>query len=521
MNANNNTKLEKDVFVNHGWIQGLPRKFLKHVLSQAAKPPRTKGKAVGSTTGGESVAQPQTTVKLPPSVPAIAAASTAPVLTIPETAHRPPYSVSRPVSDTSMVRRALEIISEESGNPISDLKDDTLLNDVGIHSLISLMVASKFAEELGITTESGMFMEETTVADIKRFILEATSGDGPEVLADPTAAVAESETMHLSALERHLKVVGSMTVIMAEEIDIAPSAITNQTSLTDLEVDSLLSLMIGSRLRDELDIGIDTSSLLTTLSTVGALREALTAGVGAGEGDTSSLTSTDDGNSTPSSLAKLDHVVLTSTLGSDFESVSIPVPPTASVILQGNPRTATSSLWFFPDGSGLASSYLPLPRIRSDLVVPYSLAGWPASGIDAFHAAQRLCQNASSVTVLWRDYLVAVMGTLPNGSSTISATSNVLSHYVPTPLKVSTLRKINILWACESSADDRFERRPDDPEDMKFLTTKCTDFTPGRWGPLFGDVPVQVDRVENEHHWRILKGDSASRVSQYIAQVLT
>jgi acyl carrier protein len=494
-----------------------------------------------------------------------------------------------------MLRRALAIISEESEIPISDLKDDTRLSDVGIDSLISLMVASKFAEELGITTDAGIFMEGATVADIKQFILESTSGDAPEGYADPTATVAETQTVHLSTPEHHLEAAGSMTSvpsmdslqswapidlpttdvpgainfddvlkIMAEEIEVAPDTITDQTSLPDLGVDSLLSLLIGSRLRDELDIEIDPSSLLDTLSTVGALRQALAAGTG--EDSTPSSTSTESGNPCSSSTFKLDSAISTptSTSGSDFESAPAPVPPTSSVVLQGNPRSATSSLWFFPDGSGLASSYLPLPRIRSDLVVyginspylkkgtemkctwdeligsyireiqrrqphgPYSFAGWSAGGIGAFHAAQVLMNAGHTVRDLIildspppfhlaplpeRFFRYCSMAGLFGGRdghtpewviNHFRNINNVLSHYVPTPLKRSTLRKINILWACESSVDDRFERRPDDPEDMKFLTTKRTDFTPGRWGPLFGDVPVQVDRAENEHHWSIL-----------------
>jgi acyl carrier protein len=509
--------------------------------------------------------------------------------------HEPPSTIAQPMGDNSMVRRALGIISEESEIPISDLKDETLLSDVGIDSLISLMVASKFAEELGITTESGLFMEESTVADIKRFVLESTSDDAVEEREDSQDIVAESQTRHLPTPEHHpelknpltpvppqhsfeqAKTVIEMPVtgvagavdfddvlqILAEEIEVDQDTITDQTHLTDLGVDSLLSLMIGSRLRDELDIEIDPSSLLDTLSSVGALRKALATSAGAAEDGTMSLDYT-DGSSSPSSTGKLGSVISTPPSGSDSEGEPTPVPPTASVILQGNPRSATSSLWFFPDGSGLASSYLPLPRIRGDLVVyginspylkkgtemkctwdeligsyireiqrrqpegPYSFAGWSAGGIGAFHAAQVLMNAGHTVRDLIildspppfhlaplpeRFFRYCAMAGLFGGRdgqtpewviNHFRNINNVLSHYIPTPLQISTLRKINILWACESSVDDRFERQPDDPEDMKFLTTKRTDFTPGRWGPLFGNVPVKVDRAENEHHWSIL-----------------
>ncbi|KAJ4389519.1 hypothetical protein N0V93_006989 [Gnomoniopsis smithogilvyi] len=629
MNANNNTKLETDVYVNHGWtdfqlferirddcqysthvkmrqgeeqlwtgdivifqgeravglvqgvkIQGLPRKFLKFVLSQAAKPPRTKGKAVRAAPEDE----PAATKTVPATIP-------------------------QPAVDTATVRRALEIISEESEIPISELRDDTLLSDVGVDSLISLMVVSRFAEEIGIPTDSGIFMDETTVADIKLFVLKSTSNNAPERPADPAARVGDTQTVHLSTPKRHVEVAApinkeassdslrswasvdsprtdgpgainfeDVVKIMAEEIEVTPDSITDQTSLTDLGVDSLLSLLIGSRLRDELDIEIDSSSLLTSLSSVGELRQALVAG--ARENSTPSSTSTSSGNTSPSDTVKVGSDISSPTSGSELESVPTPVPPTASVVLQGNPRSATSILWFFPDGSGLASSYLPLPRIRNDLVVyginspylkkgtemnctwdeligsfireiqrrqpqgPYSFAGWSAGGIGAFHAAQVLMNAGHTVRDLIiidspppfhlaplpeRFFRYCAMAGLFGGRdghtpewviNHFRNINNVLANYAPTPLKHSTLRKINILWACESSVDDRFERRPDDPEDMKFLTTRRTDFTPGRWGPLFGDVPVQVDRAESEHHWSILKGDSAAKVSQYIARVL-
>lgn len=58
-------------------------------------------------------------------------------------------------------------------------------------------------------------------------------------------------------------------------------------------------------------------------------------------------------------------------MGSKPSPVPAPehVLPATSVILQGNPQTATSTLLIFPDSSSLASSYASLPQIREDLVV--------------------------------------------------------------------------------------------------------------------------------------------------------
>jgi naphtho-gamma-pyrone polyketide synthase len=49
------------------------------------------------------------------------------------------------------------------------------------------------------------------------------------------------------------------------------------------------------------------------------------------------------------------------------------VPPATSVLLQGNPRTATRKLFLFPDGSGSATSYVSIPPIAADKLCVYGL----------------------------------------------------------------------------------------------------------------------------------------------------
>lgn len=101
-------------------------------------------------------------------------------------------------------------------------------------------------------------------------------------------------------------------------------------------------------------------------------------------------------------------------------------PPATSVLLQGNPRTATRSLFLFPDGSGSAASYTHLslicprtavfglncpylkspedwkcgPQLLTPLFIseiqrrqpsgPYYIGGYSTGGIAAFDAAQAL-----------------------------------------------------------------------------------------------------------------------------------
>lgn len=363
--------------------------------------------------------------------------------------------------------------------------------------------------------------------------------------------------------------------IISEETGVAIEQLTEETNLAELGVDSLLALMIGSRLRDELDIDVDTSSVLGSPGSISSLREALFPGSTATaprdkDQDGASSSSASDMSGSAADISTASSIRTPSPDIGDLQcaTAKVEVPPATSVVLQGSPRTATSTLFIFPDGGGLASSYASLPRIRDDLVVyglnspylkkglpedimmdctwdgivgsyiaevrrrqprgPYSFGGWSAGGILSYRAAQMLMAEGEVV----RDLIMIDspapenLKQLPEHFFEYCATSGlfgasggvapawliahfrninrVLSTYRAEPLAVSTLRKANILWACESSVDESFHPQPDDPEDMKFLTERRTDFTAGKWTRLFPGVPLQVDRVEGRHHWNLL-----------------
>ncbi|TWU71000.1 t1pks [Metarhizium rileyi] len=658
MNANDKTKLDTDVFVNHGWkslqlfeavrddcqylshvrmtprdeglwegdvtiftddrivglvkgvqIQKVPRRLLKFILTQAAKPPKSETKSTKET---ESVNYPMQGGVLATTSATPLAVKAAPALAPIAAASATTQCLEGSACDNSLISKALGIVAEQSGISVSDLRDETCFNDIGIDSILSMMITSLFTEELGITADSTLFLKNGTVAELKRTLGRSNSSSTPlksqgfTELGDSTCPSQDTttEVSHKEALTVHqaqpvlftaASQQGSLNIqqqladvlrIISEEADVPVEQLTDDTLFADLGVDSLLSLMIGSRLRDELDMDIDTQSMLTTLDSIHALRIALFPTFPTSNTTRSGSSQLDSGYSTPPSTEAQD--VLTPSSEADFTPVQteadfIPVqksvPTTTSFVLQGNPRTASKVLWFFPDGSGLASSYAGLPRISNDLVVyglnspylkkglemncswdglvgsflteiqrrqpsgPYSFAGWSAGGILGFRASQIL-MNAGEVV---RDLIIidspppfklkhlpehffeffsvsgmfGGQGTAPEWViSHFRSINRVLSTYSATPLTVSTLRKVNILWACESCTDERFKPQLDDPKDMEFLTVKRTDFTAGKWGPLFPGVPLQIDRAEGEHHWSLLRGESAAKTSTYIGRVL-
>ena len=62
---------------------------------------------------------------------------------------------------------ALAIIAEESGVPVSELTSETAFADLGVDSLLSLLCASRFREELGLDYESSTFAEYLNVREME------------------------------------------------------------------------------------------------------------------------------------------------------------------------------------------------------------------------------------------------------------------------------------------------------------------------------------------------------------------
>ena len=55
---------------------------------------------------------------------------------------------------------------------VSELKDDERFAELGVDSLLSLVLAEKMSTELRIEVKSAVFLECETVADVKGWIAE-------------------------------------------------------------------------------------------------------------------------------------------------------------------------------------------------------------------------------------------------------------------------------------------------------------------------------------------------------------
>ena len=184
----------------------------------------------------------------------------------------------------SKLQQALSIIAEESGLAISDLTDGTVFVDVGIDSLLSLTISARFKEELDMDMDfNELFYECPTVGDLKTLLGEpvasASGSSVPSSSGTPftprssgtgaTTPTSKDDSFAIGlGFQRALQ-------IISEETGVATDDLTDDTNFAESGVDSLLSLVIASRFREELELDIGHESLFLDCPTVADLKQLL------------------------------------------------------------------------------------------------------------------------------------------------------------------------------------------------------------------------------------------------------
>ncbi|CEI66203.1 Bikaverin polyketide synthase bik1 [Fusarium venenatum] len=224
--------------------------------------------------------------------------------------------------------------------------------------------------------------------------------------------------------------------ILSEEIGLTLDVLSDdELDFADHGVDSLLSLTITGRMREELGLDVESSAFLTC-PTLGSFKTFL----GLSEQDNKSSCSS-DGSGRSSPPPGIESGATTPPMSDEEQdkavrSHSLHQFQATSTLLQGIPSKARSTLFLLPDGSGSATSYASLPPISpdGDVVVyglncpwlkdagylvefglkgltelyvneilrrkprgPYNLGGWSAGGICAYEAALILTRSGHEV----------------------------------------------------------------------------------------------------------------------------
>lgn len=76
------------------------------------------------------------------------------------------------VESDSVAAKAIKLIENEAALEDSDMTDNATFASLGIDSLMSLVIAEKFREELQVTVGGSLFLEYPTVGDLKSWLME-------------------------------------------------------------------------------------------------------------------------------------------------------------------------------------------------------------------------------------------------------------------------------------------------------------------------------------------------------------
>ncbi|CAG8205806.1 unnamed protein product [Penicillium nalgiovense] len=448
MNASDNTDSKNQVFVNHGWDSMRCLKkfdpsvtYRTYVRMQPWKDSiwagdvyMFEGDDIVAVYGGvkfQALARKILDMALPPAgAPAPKpAAKRVPAPVDIQKAKTSPARKASPSPKSglpSLATRALGILAEEVGLSTSEMTDDLNFADYGVDSLLSLTVTGRYREDMGLDLDSSVFVDNPTVKAFKALLAQmgpSDSSDGSSSEGDtssaasttdvsspnssglPTPANEKSMTHGLQEQNDSMRQIAS---ILAEEIGVEPEELSGDANLGEMGLDSLMSLTVLGKIREDIDLDLPgeffiENQTLDDIETILDLKPKLAPA---------------EPIRLPEQIPVQAPVVAPST--------AIQHPPATSILLQGNPKTATQKLFLFPDGSGSATSYATIPGISPDVCVyglncpymrtpenlkfsldeltapyvaeirrrqptgPYNFGGWSAGGICAYDAARQL-----------------------------------------------------------------------------------------------------------------------------------
>ncbi|KAJ5784444.1 polyketide synthase [Penicillium pulvis] len=531
MNANDEADLSKEVFVNHGWAslhfykpmsmtaiyrthvqmtgpsedgmyhgnvfvfennelaalykgvkaQGVPRRLMDYIVHMRDE---TKtGSPAGGTLHTRTQASSHSKDASTGSVTSIVSAS----VTTDGGNHTDSWSA------------ALKIISEESGVPIVELVPSAELADLGLDSLLALLCASRFREELGLAHESSIFMDYPTMEALEKFWKQDShtgSSDANKTLGGNDAILnsmftdnVESDPIPLSCEESSSKSDSSSTKessgVTTPEYGLPPPKLLSATSL----------LLQGNPV------------LPSTAKTLFLLP---------------------DGSGSCSSYAAIPRI-----------------HPSVAVVGVNCPFMKAPESY----NCGIEKvSELYIREIRRRRPHgPYALGGWSVGGIFAYHVAQQLASAGETVTDLilidcpvprgldhlpsrYYEYCdeIGLLGTVNGVKKEVpkwliphfEACVNSLHEYHATPFApVVDAPKTQIIWACDAidkHLEPKFEARSDDPEGLKFLTEERADFGPAGWDYLLPMTSIALSRIDGANHFSMIQGDHAKRLGEEI-----
>ena len=504
--------------------------------------------------------------------------------------HKALKPASPPQDGNRIISQFMSIISEELGLESSELHDAASFADIGLDSLMSLTVTGRLREECEIDVPATFFVDKPTIGEAK-FAILAQDGGNPEEGALTESATTESASTGSPATTDALSgdlmtrntsigtdmakyptedVTEKLLGIVSEELGTEQSQLLEIGQFVDMGVDSLMSLSITGRIREELNLDVP-STFFVDHPTVSEASNAISALMG-----TSMTGTSPSGSATPSSYSKNSSPDETDTLPimqtSNDENLAnwimgdqgndLALRPATSILLSGNPKTSSKTLFLIPDGSGSATSYSLLPSISPEVCVyalncpfmkspadftngidsvsgqylaeirrrqpqgPYHLGGWSAGGVIAYQISYKLLEQGEKVERLFLidspcpiDLeplpssllhfidslgLLGTRGTSPDWLIPhFEATVKNLASFTPRPMDSLDAPKTLIILARDGLLTDAksktFPRSKGETKSVKWLLDSRRGIGTYEWEKLLGDENIIVMNVPGNH----------------------
>lgn len=210
-------------------------------------------------------------------------------------------TTSSNMSNVDIVPVIGAVICQELGIDTDEVEVDTDLRKSGLNSLSALMITVRLLEEYGIDLGPGTLKENYSLCKLRKALhrkgleAEVPKQDPPGVktpglIMDTTVAEApfspETDTSALTfspptvAVAPVVNTVSPESItsrvmaIIAEEMDIDQAEFADSVEWANLGLDSIMSLTICGRLREELEMDVD-STVFADHDSVGAFKKHL------------------------------------------------------------------------------------------------------------------------------------------------------------------------------------------------------------------------------------------------------
>lgn len=418
------------------------------------------------------------------------------------------------LSSSGIMHRIIAIIGEEVGIPPSELTSDTEFSEVGIDSLLSLTMTSRFQEELNLHLSSSVFFENPTIGALQLLV----QGE----------ALTESNDASSCESEEHDALIDADTSSSEDTL----SDLYAASDSASFPTPPLSSVVTTPGVLTKWNIAIDSHTSSTANGSHGLVdvpphaTSTLLSSPGSATGAKHLLFLYPDGSGSAASYANL-----ASCVGSNTAVYGLNCPWRKDA--EGMTRLDV-------DMDLMAAKFLAetIRIIQNKPGVPFSLGGWSAGGIIACEVTRQLQQIQSlpqpEKLILMDspnpiglqnppqrlyDFFdsIGIFGTCPGKMPAslrqhFTAFIRVLDEYKPRPLLHAppTL----IIYArdgvCKDPNGPRIDIQPDDPREMRWLLNNRTDFSGDGWASLLGRENIEVKIMDGVNHFSMMEGGCKS-----------